>query len=118
MALVLSLVRAGAVAPPDPMFLVVLLLSHSTPTAINMQTVATLHQNGEAEMSCLLCAPSSPLSLPTQHMRGLGYMPSIRVWAVPGTFRSCCHPAGRAVSMLRRAEEPRVNMLRPVVHAF
>jgi hypothetical protein len=60
MALVLSLVRAGAVAPPDPMFLVVLLLSHSTPTAINMQTVATLHQNGEAEMSCLLCAPRFP----------------------------------------------------------
>lgn len=56
----LSLVRAGAVAPPDPMFLVVLLLSHSTPTAINMQTVATLHQNGEAEMSCLLCAPRFP----------------------------------------------------------
>lgn len=52
----LGLCRAGVVKPSDPLFLVVLLLAHSTPTAINMQTVATLHQNGEAEMSCLLCA--------------------------------------------------------------
>ena len=56
----LGLCRAGVVTPPDPLFLVVLLLAHSTPTAINMQTVATLHQNGEAEMSCLLCAAPSP----------------------------------------------------------
>lgn len=57
MALVLGLRHAGVVAPPDPLFLVVLLLAHSTPTAINMQTLATIHQNGEAEMSCMLCAP-------------------------------------------------------------
>ncbi|KAK9839803.1 hypothetical protein WJX81_002851 [Elliptochloris bilobata] len=54
MALVLGLLRMGWISPPDEIFLVVLLLAHSTPTAINMQTVATLHQNGEAEMSCLL----------------------------------------------------------------
>ncbi len=60
MALVLGLRRAGVVVPPDPLFLIVLLLAHSTPTAINMQTVATLHQNGEAEMSCLLCAARPP----------------------------------------------------------
>lgn len=41
-------------AAPDPLFLLVLLLGHTTPTAINMQTVVTIHQNQEAEMSCLL----------------------------------------------------------------
>ncbi len=56
MALVLGLRHAGVIVPPDPLFLIVLLLAHSTPTAINMQTVATMHQNGEAEMSCMLCA--------------------------------------------------------------
>lgn len=65
-ALVLGLCRAGVVKSPDPLFLVVLLLAHSTPTAINMQTVATLHQNGEAEMSCLLCAPPARLRLAAQ----------------------------------------------------
>ena len=53
----LGLRHAGVIVPPDPLFLIVLLLAHSTPTAINMQTVATMHQNGEAEMSCMLCAP-------------------------------------------------------------
>lgn len=57
MALVLGLRHAGVIVPPDPLFLIVLLLAHSTPTAINMQTVATMHQNGEVEMSCMLCAP-------------------------------------------------------------
>ena len=32
-----------------------LLLMHATPTAMNLQTVATLNQNGEDELSCLLC---------------------------------------------------------------
>ncbi|KAL0019914.1 hypothetical protein WJX77_007779 [Trebouxia sp. C0004] len=41
-------------AAPDPLFFMVLLLTHTTPTAINMQTVVTIHQNKEAEMSCLL----------------------------------------------------------------
>jgi len=27
---------------------------HATPTAINVQTIATIHQNGEAEVSCIL----------------------------------------------------------------
>ena len=27
---------------------------HATPTAINVQTIATLQQNGEAEVSCIL----------------------------------------------------------------
>ena len=55
--IVMSLLAAGAFRVPagDPLFLFVLLLSHSTPTAMNLQTVATLNQNGEEEMSCLLC---------------------------------------------------------------
>ncbi len=27
---------------------------HATPTAINVQTIATIHQNGEEEVSCIL----------------------------------------------------------------
>ena len=27
---------------------------HATPTAVNVQTIATLQQNGEAEVSCIL----------------------------------------------------------------
>lgn len=34
--------------------MLVLLLGHSTPTAVNVQTLATLHRNGEAEISALL----------------------------------------------------------------
>ncbi len=40
--------------PPNALFTLVLLLGHSTPTAINVQTLATLHQNGEQEVSALL----------------------------------------------------------------
>ena len=36
--------------PPDALFLLTLLLSNATPTAINMQTFAVLYQVGEAEM--------------------------------------------------------------------
>jgi predicted permease len=50
----LGLRWAGALRPPDSLFMLVLLLGHATPTAINVQTLATLHQNGEAEVSCLL----------------------------------------------------------------
>ncbi|KAL3144526.1 hypothetical protein ABBQ32_004260 [Trebouxia sp. C0010 RCD-2024] len=39
---------------PDPLFFMVLLLTHTTPTAINLQTVVTIHQNKEQEMSCIL----------------------------------------------------------------
>lgn len=50
----LGLRRSGLLRPPDSLFMLVLLLGHSTPTAINVQTLATLHNNGEAEVSCLL----------------------------------------------------------------
>lgn len=52
--LVLGLIRAGVVLPPNALFTLVLLLGHSTPTAINVQTLATLHQNGEQAVSALL----------------------------------------------------------------
>lgn len=52
--MVLGLRRAGAFVPPNPLFTLVLLLGHSTPTAINVQTLATLHQNGEEAVSALL----------------------------------------------------------------
>ena len=52
--LVLGLIRAGVVVPPNALFTLVLLLGHSTPTAINVQTLATLHQNGEQAVSALL----------------------------------------------------------------
>ncbi|EIE27197.1 auxin efflux carrier [Coccomyxa subellipsoidea C-169] len=52
--LVLGLRRAGVLVPPNALFTLVLLLGHSTPTAINVQTLATLHQNGEQEVSALL----------------------------------------------------------------
>lgn len=46
--------RAGVFAPPNSLFTLVLLLGHSTPTAINVQTLATLHQNGEQAVSAML----------------------------------------------------------------
>lgn len=53
--MVLALQRLHIFSPPiDPLFFVVMLLTHTTPTAINMQTVSCLHNNGEQEMSVLL----------------------------------------------------------------
>lgn len=49
------LLKAGAFRSPDILFTLTLLLVHATPTAMNLQTVATLVQNREEEMSCLLC---------------------------------------------------------------
>ncbi|CAL8462850.1 g2384 [Coccomyxa elongata] len=53
-SLVLGLRRAGVFTPPNSLFTLVLLLGHSTPTAINVQTLATLHQNGEQAVSAML----------------------------------------------------------------
>lgn len=57
--LVLTGVVAGALAlrlfvPPDPMFLLTMLLANATPSAINLQTVTVLYNHGAAEMSQLL----------------------------------------------------------------
>ncbi|CAL5223347.1 g5851 [Coccomyxa viridis] len=53
-AALLLLRKAGVFDPPDALFMLVLFLGHATPTAINVQTIATIHQNGEAEVSCIL----------------------------------------------------------------
>jgi len=47
-------VHTGVVQPPDSFFMFVLMLQHCMPTAINMHTVATLHQNGVAEVTTVL----------------------------------------------------------------
>lgn len=49
------MVKSGAVRPPDSLFTLTLLLCHAPPTAMNLQTVATLNQNGEGELSRVLC---------------------------------------------------------------
>eukprot|EP00238_Polyblepharides_amylifera_P008235 CAMPEP_0196585868 /NCGR_PEP_ID=MMETSP1081-20130531/52354_1 /TAXON_ID=36882 /ORGANISM="Pyramimonas amylifera, Strain CCMP720" /LENGTH=391 /DNA_ID=CAMNT_0041907561 /DNA_START=316 /DNA_END=1488 /DNA_ORIENTATION=+ len=52
--IVVAAVKYGIVKPPDQLFVFVLLLQHCMPTAINMHTVATLHQNGVAEVTTAL----------------------------------------------------------------
>ena len=49
-SIVIGAVHSGLVKPPDSFFMFVLMLQHCMPTAINMHTVATLHQNGVAEV--------------------------------------------------------------------
>ncbi|KAK9835690.1 hypothetical protein WJX74_005946 [Apatococcus lobatus] len=44
----------GAFTEPDPLFLFLMLLVQASPTAINIQTMATLCKSGEAEVSALL----------------------------------------------------------------
>lgn len=51
----MGLFKLGVIRPPDLLFLLTLLLCHATPTAMNLQTVAVLRRNGEAEVSYLLC---------------------------------------------------------------
>ncbi len=53
-AIVIASVHSGLVYPPDSFFMFVLMLQHCMPTAINMHTVATLHQNGVAEVTTVL----------------------------------------------------------------
>jgi predicted permease len=53
--ILMAMLKLGWYTSPDPLFMLVLLLCHAQPTAMNLQTVATLNQNGEAEMSCILC---------------------------------------------------------------
>eukprot|EP00873_Tetraselmis_striata_P022138 jgi/Tetstr1/442402/TSEL_030528.t1 len=53
-SIVIASVHSGIVVPPDSFFMFVLLLQHCMPTAINMHTVATLHQNGVAEVTTVL----------------------------------------------------------------
>jgi len=54
-SILLAMRKLGWYTPPDPLFMLILLLCHAPPTAMNLQTVATLNRNGEAEMSCILC---------------------------------------------------------------
>lgn len=48
-------IKVGLFTSPNPLFDLVLCICHCTPTALNLQTVATLNQNGEAEIATLIC---------------------------------------------------------------
>lgn len=52
--MVVAALRFKLFTSPDPMFLLTLLLSNVTPTAINMQTLTVLYRTGEGEMATLL----------------------------------------------------------------
>ncbi len=52
--MVLGGAKLGVFAPLNPLFLFVLLLQNTSPTAINMQAIATMHGNHESEMAVLL----------------------------------------------------------------
>ena len=52
--MVLGGAKLGAYAPLDPMFMYVLLVQNSAPTAINIQAILTMFGNHEAEMAALL----------------------------------------------------------------
>ncbi|KAI3433898.1 hypothetical protein D9Q98_003700 [Chlorella vulgaris] len=52
--LVVAALSLRLFTPPDALFLLTLLLSNATPTAINLQTLMVLYRHGEAEMSTLL----------------------------------------------------------------
>lgn len=52
--MVLGGTKLGAYAPLDPMFMYVLLVQNSAPTAINIQAIVTMFGNHEAEMAALL----------------------------------------------------------------
>jgi len=45
---------AGWLAPPDPLFVLVMMIQNSVPTALNVHTLATMHQNREEEVGALL----------------------------------------------------------------
>eukprot|EP00884_Botryococcus_braunii_P000591 jgi/Botrbrau1/10532/Bobra.7_1s0013.1 len=74
MALVLFLEWVGIFKAPDPLFHVVLMMVHGMPTAIQLNTVATLRKSGEAEVSTLLfwqymaCLVTMPLMLSCLHL--------------------------------------------------
>lgn len=50
----LCIVLAGWLVSPDPLFVLVMLIQNSVPTALNVHTLATLHQNREEEVGALL----------------------------------------------------------------
>ena len=52
--MVLGGAKLGVFAPLNPLLLFVLLLQNTSPTAINIQAIATMHGNHENEMAVLL----------------------------------------------------------------
>jgi predicted permease len=72
LGLVMGLHAIGVFHAPDALFMLVLLVSHSMPTAMQLGTVATLRKSGEAEVSALLfwqymsCLVTLPLALTLQ----------------------------------------------------
>lgn len=49
-----ALLKVGGCLPPDPLFQFVLLIQHTLPSAINLSTIATMHDHNALEMSSLL----------------------------------------------------------------
>lgn len=72
--MVVLLERMGVFRPPNPLFRAVLMMSHGMPTAIQLNTVATLRKSAEAEVSSLLfwqymaCLVSLPVFLYCLHL--------------------------------------------------
>mmetsp|Transcript_39159 Transcript_39159/g.92763 ORF Transcript_39159/g.92763 Transcript_39159/m.92763 type:complete len:488 (-) Transcript_39159:211-1674(-) len=83
-SIVIASVHANIVRPPDSFFMFVLMLQHCMPTAINMHTVATLHQNGVAEVTTVLFWQylASIVTLPIWMMLFLFYLRTYSPFAV------------------------------------
>lgn len=84
-SIVIASVHSGIVHPPDSFFMFVLLLQHCMPTAINMHTVATLHQNGVAEVTTVLFWQYllSIVTVPLWMLLFLYYLRTMSPFAVP-----------------------------------
>jgi predicted permease len=77
--IVIFAIKLGIFRIPNPMFLLILLLSNATPSAINLQTLTVLFNNGAEEMAQLLFWQYvfSLLSLPLNMWAFLSIIPLI-----------------------------------------
>ena len=77
--IVIFAIKLGVFHIPDPMFLLILLLSNATPSAINLQTLTVLFNNGAEEMAQILFWQYvfSLLSLPLNVWAFLSIIPLI-----------------------------------------
>lgn len=54
LGIVMGAYSVGLFKCPDPMFLLVMLLQNTMPTALNVHAIATIHRNRENELACLM----------------------------------------------------------------
>jgi predicted permease len=54
LGVVMGAYSVGLFKCPDPMFLLVMLLQNTMPTALNVHAIATIHRNRENELACLM----------------------------------------------------------------